>query len=250
MKKIIFPQYIHKRTSESPNEISWEAKRKELLLETPGELVADAPFLYLDRRLVSQSLTRVRLFEMILEVQGAIIECGVHRGNSLMLYYHLSTILEPVAFTRKIIGFDTFEGFPSISSKDPSGVFVGGMKDTDLNHINKWVSLQDLNRSISHIPKIQLVKGDACKAIPEFVENNPHLLVALLYLDFDLYEPTKVALEYLLPLIPKGGVVAFDELNQAKWQGETIAMKEMITISNIRLRKFHFEPHVSCFVRE
>jgi hypothetical protein len=199
---------------------------------------------------VAQALTRIKLFETIAEVQGAIVECGVHRGNSLMLYYHLSSILEPVAFTRKVIGFDTFEGFPAVSEKDPEGVFVGGMRDTDYSHLKKWVDLQDLNRSISHIEKVQLVKGDARKTIPRYVKENPHLIIALLYLDFDLYEPTSVALENLLPLVPKGGVVGFDEINQAKWQGETIAMKERISIADVRLKKFYFDPHVSYYIVE
>ena len=50
-----------------------------------------------------------KLFEKILDVQGSIVECGVYKADSLMTYFHLSNIYEPFSFTRKVIGFDTFE---------------------------------------------------------------------------------------------------------------------------------------------
>ena len=66
--------------------------------------------------------------------------------------------------------------------------------------------------SVRHY-EIELIKGDATQTIPEYVAKNPHLIISLLYLDFDIYEPTKTALEYLLPLVPKGGIVGLDEIN-------------------------------------
>ena len=42
---------------------------------------------------------------------------------------------------------------------------------------------------------MELVKGDASETIHRYIEANPHTVVSLLYLDFDLYSPTKVALE-------------------------------------------------------
>ena len=63
------------------------------------------------------------LFKKILNISGSIIECGVANGNSLMLYAYMSELLEPFAINRKIVGFDTFEGFRSISSdKDPKDI--------------------------------------------------------------------------------------------------------------------------------
>lgn len=75
--------------------------------------------------------------------------------------------------------------------------------------------------------------------------NNPHLIVALLYLDFDLYEPMKLALDKILPLMPKGAVVAFDELNCEDFPGETTALSEVIGIDKLSLTRFPFEPWIS-----
>jgi len=107
------------------------------------------------------------------------------------------------------------------------------------------IELFDINRFISHIPKVLLVKGDVSKTIPEFLTANPQQVVSLLHLDFDLYEPTKVALQYFLPRMPKGAVIIFDELNNLNWPGETVAVLEMLKINQLEIKRFPFEPHVS-----
>jgi hypothetical protein len=81
-----------------------------------------------------------------------------------------------------------------------------------------------MNRPVGHVPKVELVKGDANITIPKYIEDNPHVVVSLLYLDFDIYEPTKTALKYFIPRMPKGSIIAFDELNSPHWPGGTIAV--------------------------
>ena len=75
--------------------------------------------------------------------------------------------------------------------------------------------------------------------------SNPHLVIALLYLDFDLYEPTKLALELFLPRMPKGAIVAFDELNCESYPGETLALNETLSISGRKIHRFPFDPWTS-----
>jgi hypothetical protein len=83
------------------------------------------------------------------------------------------------------------------------------------------------------------------QTIPEYVKNNQHLVVAMLYLDFDLYEPTKLALETFLPRMPKGAVIAFDELDQAQWPGETLAVLETVGLRNLKIERFPFHSALS-----
>jgi len=54
----------------------------------------------------------------VIDVKGSVIECGVHNGFGVMTWAKLSAILEPVNLTRRIYGFDTFEGFPEVSKED------------------------------------------------------------------------------------------------------------------------------------
>jgi len=222
-------------------------KKQKMLNKITGEQIAKNPFVYMDRQSVTTALTRIKLFEKILEVQGSIVECGVFQANSLFIYAHLSSILEPYNFNRKIIGFDTFEGFRSISDKDPNGINEKDFANTNLDHLKTWAKIFDENRAVSHIPKIELIKGNAINTIPKYVHDNPHLIISLLYLDFDIYEPTSVALKNFLPLVPKGGIIGFDELNSKKWKGETIALKENIVLENIKLKRFYFDPWVSFY---
>jgi len=222
-------------------------KKQRMLSKITGKQIATNPFVYMDRQLVTTALTRIKLFEKILEVQGSIVECGVYQANSLFVYAHLSSILEPYNFNRKIIGFDTFEGFRSISDKDPNGINEKDFANTNLDHLKTWAKIFDENRAVSHIPKIELIKGNAINTIPKYVKDNPHLIISLLYLDFDIFEPTSIALKNFLPLVPKGGIIGFDELNSKKWKGETIALKENITLENIKLKRFYFDPWVSYY---
>ena len=232
----------------SDSEEDFAQNREKLLSDLSAQEIANSPFVYSERQMITTSLTRIDLFRKILNIQGSIVECGVHRGNSLFLYNHLSTILEPYNFNRKVIGFDTFEGFRNISKNDSRELKESDFSDTSYEHLKEWSILQDSNRAVSHIEKIELIKGDASRTIPDYVEKNKHLIIALLYLDFDIYEPTKVALEKLLPLVPKGGIVGIDEVNCKKWSGETIALKESLSLKSVNLKKFSYDPWVSYFV--
>ena len=62
------------------------------------------------RRHLARFIVRYELFKKILDVKGSIVECGVHYGGGVLAWAKLSSIFEPYALNRKIIGFDTFEG--------------------------------------------------------------------------------------------------------------------------------------------
>lgn len=200
-------------------------------------------------------LARAHIFSRIVSVHGSIIECGVHRGGGLLGWAALSAIYEPLNHVRKIVGFDTFEGFADIHPNDKAShenvhLAPGALAAPLEDEVNEAVRLFDSVRPLGHIAKVQLVKGDAMRTIPDFLKQNPHFVCALLYLDFDLYEPTKVAIEHFLPRIPRGGVIAFDELNVAQWPGETLAVLETVGIRNLRIQRLPHQPQVSFAVLE
>ena len=232
----------------SSKEEKYNAQMSELLDNVEPSFALSISNVLNSRQEVARNLARTKLFELQLETHGSVVECGSHRGNGLGLFYQLSSVLEPTNLNRKIISFDTFTGFPSVSKNDLDFVKKGRLSDVNFEFLKTAFEINDLNRINGHIPKLDFVVGDATKTIPNFVKDNPFLVISLLYLDFDIYEPTKVALDYLLPLVIKGGVVAFDELAQKKWEGETIAFKERLAVNQIRLRRFYFEPHISYFI--
>jgi hypothetical protein len=208
------------------------------------------------RQDIARFLAKYEIFKLSLLANGSIIECGVYTGGGVMAWAHFSAILEPYNHTRRVIGFDTFSGFPDVHEKDArhglSEHLHPGAFQTDgtiLEEIENLAVLHDRNRPLGHIPKVELVAGDACESIPRYVEEHPHLLVSLLYLDFDIYAPTKVALDHLYPRMPKGGIVAFDELNCSEFPGETTAMLETVDLTDVKLCRFPFDPYISYFIK-
>jgi hypothetical protein len=203
---------------------------------------------YVRRQNLTRFMALYEIFKRVLDVKGSIIECGVHQGFGIMTWAKLSAILEPVNLTRRIYGFDTFSGFPNLSDADraaaSSHVRVGDLYADSHDELVELMAIYDSTRFIGHIPKGKLVRGDACQTIPGFVKEHPHVLVSLLFLDFDLYEPTRVALETFLPRMPKGAVVAFDELDNPLWPGETVAMLEVLEKYRLKVERLPFDPYI------
>ena len=204
---------------------------------------------YVPRQSLARFLVYYELFKKQLGIKGSIVECGVHQGGGVMSWAKLSTTLEPYNFHRKIIGFDTFSGFPKISEIDKKykyskkGLF--SEKFNTYNELKQAIKEYDKNRYIKHVHKVELVKGDAVKTIPKYVKDNKHLIISLLFLDFDIFEPTSVALKYFLPRMPKGSILAFDEINNENWPGETMALLEKHNINKLKIKNFPSEPHIS-----
>ena len=207
---------------------------------------------YVRRYELARLMVQYELFKRIWHIKGSIVECGVYQGSGLMAWAKLSETLEPYNFLRKVYGFDTFEGFPSIAEQDKNNT---NSTITKVGYLNpKYDAYSELldciealneTRVLKHEEKVVLVKGDAMKTIPEFLKENQHVLVSLLYLDFDLYEPTLLALKEFLPRMPKGAIIAFDELNDQKWPGETRALIEAFNLNRYKLESLPFEPHIS-----
>lgn len=205
---------------------------------------------FVSRQSLTKFLARSEIFQKQLHIHGSIVEMGVFHGTSLMTWAHLSSIFEPVNYLRKIIGFDTFGGFPGVSKQDKRGtsehLHRGGFHaENAQEQIKNAIALYDSNRLMNHIPKVDLVRGDISKTLPQYLKANPHLVVSLLHLDVDLYEPTKRSLELLLPRMPKGAVILFDEVNMDLFPGETLAVMEVLGFNNIKLERFSYATSMS-----
>ncbi|PWB33525.1 dTDP-6-deoxy-L-hexose 3-O-methyltransferase [Pseudomonas sp. SDI] len=229
-------------------EVEYNEKRASVLSRVDAQYVADAPFVFANRIAVTAALSRIELFKMVQDIPGAIVECGVYKGNSLMLYMQLSMILEPYAINRSIIGFDTFQGFASIDAKeDPSDINESMFSDTDESLIQDMIDANDLIRPVNRIPRCEIVKGDILETVPAFVKTRPDLVVAMLILDTDLYSSTKVALETFLPYMPKGAIVVLDEVAYRNFPGETAALRDVLDLNKIELKRLPFDSSVGYF---
>lgn len=202
---------------------------------------------YIRRQDLTRLLARYEIFMKVLDIKGSIIECGVFRGFGLMAWANFSAILEPANLTRRIYGFDTFGGFASLSEKDRNRFRTperGELSADSYDELIELIKIYDSNRFLGHIGKVELIQGDARETIPDFLEKTSHLVVSLLFLDFDLYEPTKVAIECFVPRMPKGAVIGFDELDNPIWPGETLAVLETIGINKLKIQRLACDPYI------
>ncbi len=105
---------------------------------------------YIKRQNLTRLIALYEIFKKVIDVKGSVVECGVNQGFGIMTWAKLSAILEPTNLTRRIYGFDTFEGFPEVSEQDVSPnsehIKVGDLAaDTfsELENSLKYMIVQD-----------------------------------------------------------------------------------------------------------
>lgn len=220
----------------------------------PDEQILSNLGLFLNSKNLSRILFMDHIYKQIVDVPGIVVEFGVRWGQNTSLFTALRGIYDPFNRHRKVVGFDTFEGFPSLDEKDGKSdmMTVGNLSLTENyeDYLAKVLECQEKDNPLSHIKKFELRKGDAVAEIDNYLESNPETIIALAYFDFDLYEPTKICLEKIKPRLVKGSILGFDELNDPDSPGETLALMEVIGLNNIRLKRYKYASRVSYFVVE
>lgn len=184
------------------------------------------------RQWLKRFLAHLELFKMTLDVPGDIAELGVFRGLGLMTWANLLEAYCIGDRTKTVYGFDNWKGFLELSKEDgrEEGSVektVGGFSpEKYYDELVEAIKIFDRDRFVPWKPRVKLVIGSIEESVRDFVEKNPGIRFSLIHFDCDLYRPTKIALEYLWPLVSKGGVVLFDEYSIKEWPGETKAVDE------------------------
>ena len=145
--------------------------------------------------------------------QGLVLEFGVEKGLSIN---HLGA-----QTSRTIHGFDSFEGIPA----DWSGTMETKGKFT-------------MKGKLPRVPaNVRLHVGWFDKSLPDFLQRTAEK-VALLHIDCDIYEATKVVLDTLKDRITTGTVIVFDEyFNYPGWRlHEFKAFQEFIASNGHKYR--------------
>jgi hypothetical protein len=208
--------------------------------------------LYIKRQDFSKQLFFNEIYQQILNVHGVIMEFGVRWGQNLVTLNNLRGIYEPFNHSRKIIGFDTFEGFPSVDKKDGNhSIIEKGAFSVTKNYelyLEEVLNYHESESPLSHIKKNFLVKGDAVETLEKYLNQHPETIIAFAYFDMDIYEPTKKCLELIKPYLTKGAIIGFDELNDPQFPGETIALREIFGTHTIELKRNKFSGIQSYFI--
>lgn len=159
----------------------------------------------------------VRLAETIVvdEVPGAIVECGVLDGGTAALMAFASRAGVP---PRPIHLFDAWQGLPPTTTQDGKasraweGEAVGSPRRVR----------QVLAKVGTPAERIHIHQGWFHETFPTV--SLPQ--VALLHIDCDFYEPTKLCLSKWYPCLSPGGFIQFDDYDS--FSGCTRAVDEFL----------------------
>jgi hypothetical protein len=156
-------------------------------------------------------------------ISGALVECGVWRGGSMMAA--ALTLLRVGDTQRDLYLFDTFEGMPAPGERDVKSWYDGysplrrwskGKREaaaTDTQPDNAWhyVPVDRVRATLESTgyppERLHLVAGMVEDTIPAHAPER----IALLRLDTDWYASTRHELEQLFPRLADGGVLIIDD---------------------------------------
>lgn len=164
-----------------------------------------------------------RFLEQTRSVPGAVVECGVFRGSTLITS---ALYLKQKGVEKQVYGLDSFEGFGDevkvdleLGGKGSAVKKVGGFCETSYHEVSDAITLFGL--------------GSMVKLVPGFFRDSlPGLSslgsVSFLHLDCDLYESYKECLGFFYPRLSAGAVVLMDEYTDPKWPGAKKAVDEFL----------------------
>jgi hypothetical protein len=239
-------------SSQSEKELQAQFVRLLKAAPLPDDELLPNLGLFLSSKALSRVLFFHEIYKKISHTHGVVMEFGVRWGQTLSLLAALRGIYEPFNRHRKIIGFDTFSGFKGMSAKDGAlcktvdGSF--SVSENYEKYLEQILGLQEALNPIPHLKKFELVSGDGMETVPAYLKRQPETLISLAIFDFDIYQPTKAALEAIKPHLFKGSVLVFDELCDDIFPGETVALREVFDVTNLRIERLPMTARVSYVV--
>lgn len=188
---------------------------------------------YLDQNEFRYILWLERIYRLIENVPGHIVEVGVARGRNSVIFGHLIRLCGDDQ-VRHYYGFDTFDGYTADDLRRSPHLGAGEWKATTLEFVQERLAGAKLV-DICHV-----FKGDIKQAAPAFVNSkqarfNPgKLRVALLYIDCNAYLPARYSMDFFKDYMTPGGIICIDEKLQG---GETEALIEFCRDNGLEFRK-------------
>lgn len=169
------------------------------------------------------------------QVPGAIVECGVWRGGSMMAV--ALTLLRLGKTDRELYLYDTFSGMTAPTDEDTkksgeraADLLAEGGEDSDIWAIASLDEVREAVLSAGYPQeRIHFVKGPVEETLPEHAPAE----IALLRLDTDWYASTKHELVHLYPRLARGGVLILDDYGY--WQGARRAVDEYVVENALTL---------------
>ena len=211
--------------------------------------------LFLRGSLLARIFAIRELYEKIVMLPGVIIDLGTWRGQTAVVCENLRAIFEPLHFNRRIICFDTFQGYRGFSERDrqtelhKDGTYNVGAGYAGL--LMQLLVLHEQNNAMGHnCGKHQVIAGDCRATLPEFFENHPYEVTALAFFDLNSYDPTWRCFQEVFQRLVPGGIIAFWQLTRDAIPAEgTVYAQEILNRYSHRLQRSQFYPGL-CFLQK
>lgn len=198
-----------------------------------------------DSTRIGKMIAQYELYKMSAELPGAIVECGVFKGNSLCKFAMFRDLFGN-RFSKKIIGFDIFGKFPQTKFADDKKSRKKFIDEAGIQGISKEQLLEVLKyKNVDTF--VELVKGDITKTVPRYVKDHPELRISLLNIDVDIYEPAVTILKHLFPRVVPGGIILLDDYGV--FPGETKAVEEYFSSQNVQIKKLPYSMTPSYIIK-
>lgn len=218
--------------------------KKLKLFESVHNVEIDERFHQLSVGNIGNVIYWMKFFDLVRNIPGDIVECGVGRGRSLLIISAINYLLDvDEGGQRRIFGYDSFEGFPEPSIEDKS---QRNPQRGEWSHSpsRKYSYSEDFTRLVMReagLPmneiSLSLTKG----FFSDSLKNHPNSPIAILHIDGDLYHSYKDVLERCFGKVSKGGIIVFDELieeenKEEAFPGARLAVKEFFASNYSKLR--------------
>jgi len=191
---------------------------------------------------IGKFLNHLEIYKKIIDLPGDVLEFGVYKGTSFVRLISFRDLLEKQN-TRKIIGFDAFGKFPDQLGLESDKTFVENFEGAGGYGLSKAELEEHLQKKGTG--NYELIEGDINETLAVYLENNPNVKIALLHIDVDVYEPSKLILEKLWEKIVPGGVLMLDDYGTV--EGETKAVDEFFAGQEITIHKMPYY-HIPAYI--
>jgi len=166
-------------------------------------------------------------------VEGAIVECGVWKGGSVMIS---AATLKMLNADKEVFLYDTFEGMSDPTEKDVSFNNESAYKNWEqIKSSNSIIlcysTLDEVKKNVFSTGydqnKFHFIQGKVEDTIPSQMPDK----ISILRLDTDWYESTYHELKHLYSKIVKGGILILDDYGY--WKGAREAADQFFKENNI-----------------
>ena len=198
-----------------------------------------------------------------LRSDGDVYEFGVFRGASLLA---MALIMKELGSTKKIIGFDSFSGFPSYAPEDDlknfqdrkyfsESFYLEFLRFTEFKQTQQGLNVvnpetlarsgdfsdttrERLEEKIRYLEldNIELIEGPFHVTVPAHFDNVERRISSC-NIDCDLYEGYVTVLPRVYDSLSNGGYLHLDEYYSFKYPGAKIAVDDFCAIRGIQVKK-------------